>query len=92
MLEKTSESPLDCKEIKPVKPKGNQFWIFIRRTDAETEASIFRPPDAKNWLMGKDLMLGKIEQEGMTKYDMIEWHHWLNGHKSEQALWDGEGQ
>ena len=92
VLEKILESPLDCKEIQPLHPKGNQSWILIERTDAEAEAPIVEPPDAKNWLMGKDLMLGKIEQEGMTKYDMIGWHHWLNGHKSEQALWDGEGQ
>ena len=61
VLEKTLESPLDCKEIQPVHPKGNQFWIFIGRADAEAEGPILWPPDAKNWLMGKDLMLGKIE-------------------------------
>ena len=61
VLEKTVESPLDCKEIQPVHPKGNQSWIFIRRTDAEAETPILWPPDEKNWLIGKDLMLGKIE-------------------------------
>ena len=63
-LEKTLESPLDCKKIKPVNPKGNQSWIFIGRTQAKTEALILWPPDAKNWLTGKDLMLGKIEGRG----------------------------
>ena len=61
MLEKILKSPLDCKEIKPVNPKGNQSWVFIGRTDAEAETPIFWPPDAKNWLLGKTLMLGKIE-------------------------------
>ena len=61
VLEKTLESPLDCKEIQPVHPKGNQSWIFIWRTDAEAEATILWPPDAKNWLIGKDLAAGKIE-------------------------------
>jgi len=62
VLEKTLESPLDCKEIKPVNPKGNQSWIFIGRTDAETETPILWPPDAKNWLNGKDLDAWKIER------------------------------
>ena len=61
VLEKMLESPFDCKEIQPVHPKGNQFWIFIGRTDAESEALIFCPPDANNWLIGKDPTLGKIE-------------------------------
>ena len=72
VLEKTLESPLDCKEIKLVNPKGNQSWIFVGRTDAEAETPICWPPDAKNWLTGKDLMLGKIEggrQKGMTGWD-----------------------
>ena len=60
-LEKILESPLDCKEIQPVHPKGDQSWVFIRRTDVETETPILWPPDAKNWLIWKDLMLGKIE-------------------------------
>ena len=61
VLEKTLESPLDCKEIQPVNPKGNQSWIFIGRTEAKAETLILRPPDVKNWLIGKDLMLGKTE-------------------------------
>ena len=61
VLEKTLEGPLDCKEIQPVHPKGNQYWVFIGRTDAEAEAPIFWPPDVKNWLTGKALMLGKTE-------------------------------
>ena len=61
VLEKTLESPLDCKEIQPIHPKGNQSWIFIGRTDAEAETPILRPTDVKNWLPGKTLMLGKIE-------------------------------
>jgi len=69
-LEKTLESPLDCKEIQPVNPKENQFWIFIGRTDAEAEAPIVWPPDAKNWLIEKDSDAGKdwrLEQKGMTE-------------------------
>ena len=73
MLEKTFESPLDCKESKPVNPKGNQFWIFIRRTDAETEALVFWPPDAKNWLIGKDPDAGKDWAGGDDKV----WHGWM---------------
>ena len=73
MLEKTRESPLDCKESKPVNLKGNQFWIFIRRTDAETEAPVFWPPDAKNWLTGKDPDAGKDWAGGDDKV----WHGWM---------------
>ena len=82
VLEKTLESPLDCKEIKPVSPKGNQFWIFIGRTDAETEALILWPPDVKNWLIGKDT--GKDwrqDEKGTTENEMVGWHHWLDGHE-----------
>ena len=77
LLEKTLESPLDCKDIQQVHPKGNQSWIFIGRTDAETETPIFWPPDVKTWLIGKDLMLSKIEgrrrrgQQRMTWLDGI---------------------
>ena len=81
VLEKTLESPLDCKEIKPVNPKGNQSWIFIGRTDAEVEASILWPPDAKNWLIGKDPDAEKDwrqEEKGTTEDKMVGWHHWLN--------------
>ena len=81
VLEKTLESPLDCKEIKPVKPKGNQSWICIGRTDAEAEALILWPPDAKNWLIGKTLMLERIEgrRRRGQQDEMVGWHHWLNG-------------
>ena len=86
VLEKTLESPLDCKKIKPVNPEGNQFWIFIRRTDAEAEAPIFWPPDVKNWLIGKDPDAGKDwrqEEKGMTEDEMVGWHHRFDGHKFE---------
>ena len=86
VLEKTLESPLDCKEIKPVHPKGNQSRIFIGRTDAEAETLIFLPPDAKNWLIGKDLHSRKDwrqEEKGMTEDEMAGWHHRLNGHEFE---------
>ena len=80
VLEKTFESPLDCKEVKQISPKGNQFWIFIRRTDAEAEALILWPPDAKNWHIWKYPDAGKNwrqEEKGMTKDEMVEWHHRL---------------
>ena len=73
LLEKTLESPLDCKEIQPVHPKGNQFWIFIGRTDAEAEAPILRPPDGKIWLIWKDLMLGKIEGGRRRGWQRMSW-------------------
>ena len=94
-LEKTFDSPLDCKEIQPVHPKGNQSWIFIGRTDAEAETSTFWPPDVKNWLTEKDPDAGKDwsqEEKGTTEDEMVGWHHQLNGHKSEQALGVGDGQ
>ena len=94
VLEKTLESPLDCKEIQPVHPKGNQSWLFIGRTDAEAETPIVWPPDGKNWLTGKDPDAGKdrrLEKKGMTEDEMVGWHHWLNGHEFEQAPGDGEG-
>ena len=73
VLEKTLESPLDCKEIKPVNPKGNQSWIFIGRTDAEAETPILWPPDGKNWLIGKDPDAGKDwrQEKGMTEDEMV---------------------
>ena len=95
VLEKTLESPLDCKENKPVNPKGNQSWIFIGRTDAEAEGPILWPLDAKNWLIGKDPDAGKDwrqEEKGMTEDEMIGWHHQLNGHIFEPTPGDGEGQ
>ena len=82
VLEKTLESPLDCKEIKPVHPKGNQSWIFIGRTDAEAETPILWPPDAKNWLTEKAPESGKDwrqEEKGLTEDEMVGRHHWLNG-------------
>ena len=94
-VEKTIESPLDCKEIKPVNSKENQPWIFIGRTDAEAEAPILWPPDANNWLIGKDPDVGKDwrqEEKGMTEDEMVGWHHWLNGHESEQVPGVGDGQ
>ena len=86
---------LDCKEIQSVHLKGNQSWIFIGRTDPEAEAPILWPPDAKNWLTGKDPDAGKDwrqEEKGMTEDEMVGWQHWLNGHEFEQTLGDSEGQ
>ena len=95
VLEKTLESPLDCKEIKPPYPKGNQSWIFIGRTDAEAETPILWSPDVKNLLIGKDSDAGKNwrqEEKGMTEDEMVGWHHQLDGHKFEQAPGVGNGQ
>ena len=95
ILEKTLESPLGSKEIKPINPKRSQHWIFIGRTDTEDEAPILWVPDGKNWLIGKDPDAGKDwrqEQKGMTEDEMVGWYHWLKGHEFEQALGDGEGQ
>ena len=93
VLEKTLESHLDCKEIQPVNPKGNQSWIFIGRTDAKAETPILWPPDAKN--IWKDPDAGKDwrrEEKGTTEDEMVEWHHWLDGHEFKQALGVGDGQ
>ena len=90
VLEKTLESPLDCKEIQPVHPKGNQSWIFIGRPDAEAEAPILWPPDANSWLICKDPDTGKHwrqEKKGMTEDEMVGWHHWLMD-MSLTKLWD----
>ena len=95
VLEKTLESPLDCKEIKSVNPKGNQSWLFIWRTDAEAEAPILWPPDVKSRIIRKDSDAGKDlrqEEKGMTENKVVGWHHWLNGHEFEQVLGDGDGQ
>ena len=95
VLEKTLESPLDCKEIKPVHHKGNQSWIFIGRTDAKNETPILWPPNVKSWLIWKDPDAGKDwrqEQKGMTEDEMVGWHLWLNAHVLEQALGVGDGQ
>ena len=86
VLEKTLDSPLDCEEIQPVHSKGNKSWIFIARTDAEAETPILWPPDVKNWLLGKDPYAGKDwsqEENGLTEDEMVEWHHWLDGHEFE---------
>ena len=89
VLEKTLESPLDCKEIQPVNPKWNQSWVVTGRTDAEAEAPMLWPPDAKSRLIRKDPSAGKDwrqEEKGMTEDGMVGWHHRLNGHEFEQAL------
>ena len=95
VLEKTLESPLDCKEIQPVHPKGNQSWIFIGKIDAEAEAPILWPPHGKNWLVGKDPDAGKDwrrEEKGMTEDEMVGWHHWIRGHEFDHAVpGDSEG-
>ena len=88
VLEKTLESPLDCKKNKPVNCKENQSWMLIGRTD-EVEAPVLWPPDAKNWLIGKDPEAGKDwrqEEKGKTEDEMVGWHHWLNGH---EWVWTG---
>ena len=95
VLERTLKSPLDCKEIQPVHPKSNQSWIFIGRTDAEAETPIIRPPDGKNWLIGKDPDAGKDwrdEEKGTTEDEMVGWRHWLDGREFEWALGVGDGQ
>ena len=86
--------PLDSKEIKPVKPKGNQSWLSIGRTDAEAEAPILWPTDAKSWLIGKDPDAGKDRrrEKWVTEDEMVGWHHWLNGHEFEQTLGDTDWQ
>ena len=85
VLEETLESPLDCKEIQSVHPKGNQSWIFIGRTDDKAETPILWPSDAKNWLIWKDpdWERWRWEEKGMTEDEMAGWHHWLNGHECE---------
>ena len=85
VLEKTLESPLDCKEIQPVHPKGNQSWILIGRTDAAAETPILWPPDMKNWLIGNDTEAGRDgrQEKGTTEDELVGWHDWLNGHEFE---------
>ena len=95
VLEKTLESPLDCKEIQPFNPKGNQSWIFIGRTDAAAETPILWPPHVKNWLIGKDSYVGKDrrqEEKGTTEDEMAGWHHWLDGRESGWTPRVGDGQ
>ena len=86
MLEKTLEDPLDCKEIQPIHPKGNQSWMFIGRTVVEAETPILWPHYAKNWLILKDPHAGKgwrQEEKGMLEDEVVGWHHWLNEHEFE---------
>ena len=91
VLEKTLESPLDCKDIQPVLPKGDQSWVFIIRTDVEAETPIFWPPDAKNWLIWKNWLIShpnagkdwRQEEKEMTEDEMVGWHHQVNGHEFE---------
>ena len=90
VLEKTLESPLDCKEIQPVHPKGDQSWVFIGRTDFEAEIPILWPPDVKNWVTGKDPDAGKDwrqEEKGMPEDEMFGWHHRFSGHEL-CSLWE----
>ena len=95
VLEKTLESPWDRKEIKSMNPIGNQFWIFIRSTVAQAEATNTFATGAKSQLIGKDLDTGKdggLEEKGVTQDQMVGWHHWLKGHEFEQTLGESEGQ
>ena len=95
VLEKTLESPLNCKETQPVHQKGNQSWIFIGRTDVEAETPILWSPDAKNWLIWKDPDAGKDwrrEEKGTTEDEMVGWHHRLNGCEFESTPVVGDGQ
>ena len=85
VLEKTLESPLDCKEIQPVHPEGDQPWDFFGRNEAKAETPVLWPPDARSWLIGKDSDAGREwgqEEKGMTEDEMARWHHQLNGHES----------
>ena len=91
VLEKTLQSPLDCKENQPVHPKGDQSGVFIGRTDVEAETPIFWLPDAKSWFIWKDPEWGQ-EKKGMTEDEMIGWHHQLDGYELEQALGVSDGQ
>ena len=96
VLEKTLQSPLDCKEIKPVHPKGNQSWIFIGKTDTEAETPVLWPPNVKNWRTGKDPDVGKDwkqEEKGPKEDEMVGWHHQLDGQEFEQVpgIVDGQG-
>ena len=95
VLEKTLESPLDCKEIQPVHPKGNQSWIFTGRTNAEAETPILWSPDVNSQLIGKDPDAGKDwgqEEKGATEDEMVGWHHRLNGHELQWIPGDSQGQ
>ena len=95
VLEKTLESPLDCKEIQPVYPKGDKSWVFIGRTDAEAETPILWPPHVKSWLIGKDSDGGRDwgqEEKGTIEDEMAGWHHWLDGRESGWTPGVGDGQ
>ena len=95
VLEKTLESPLDCEEIQPVCPKGDQSWVFTRGTDVEAETLVFLSPDVKSWLTGKDPDAGKDggqEEKGTTEDEIIGWHHWLYGHEFEWTPGVGDGR
>ena len=95
VLEKTLESPWDCKKIQPVHPQGDQSWVFIGGTDVEAETPLLWPPDAKSWLIWKDPDVGKDwkqEEKGMTEDEVVGWGHWLDGPVFEQALGVGDGQ
>ena len=94
VLEKTLENPLDCKEIKPINPKGNQSWIFTRRTDTEAEAPILQPIDVKSQFTGKDTDVGKDwgqEEKGMAEDEVVGWYHRLNGHEFKLTPGVGDG-
>ena len=96
VLEKTPESPLDCKEIQPVHSRGDQFWVFIGRTDVEAETAILWPPDAKSWLIWKHPDAGKDwgqDEKRTIEDEMAGWHHWLDGHEFEwtPGVADGQG-
>ena len=95
VLDKTLESPLDCKNIQPVHPKGDQSWVFIERTDAEAETPILWPPHVKSWLTGKDPDAGRDwgqEEKGTTEDEVAGWHHRLNVHEFGWTLGVGDGQ
>ena len=95
ILKKTLESPLDCKEIQPVHPKGDQSWVFTGRTDSEAEAPILWPPHVKSWLIWKGTDAGRDwgqEEKGMTEDEMAGWHHWLDGHEFEWTPGVGDGR
>ena len=95
VLKKTLDSPLDCKEIQPVHPKGDQSWMFIGKTEVEAETLILLLPNAKSWLIWKSPDAGKDwrwEEKGMTEDEMVGWHHWLNGLEFESTLGVGDGQ
>ena len=95
VLEKTLESPLDCKEIQPVHSKGDQSWVFIGRNDAKAETPVLWPPHVKSWLFGKDCDAGRDwgqEEKGTTEDEMAGWHYWLYGHEFEWTPGVGDGQ